>query len=88
MPVPGSRFTVLGNASPADTGGPTLTIDSQVVTIRGVTVQTEGVGLWVGRFVAKDKLVEVSHAPVHITVARAPKGPKAGSPWGSSDSGH
>jgi hypothetical protein len=143
-PAPALRFTVLGNASPADTGGPTLRIDSQVVTIHGLAVQTEGVGLygdldlsephtvrltlydslegrpvddplppappserrqivyearigplapggyvvWIGRFDAKDKLVEVSHAPLHITVPRAPKGRKPGHPDGSSDSGH
>jgi hypothetical protein len=47
-PVPEHRlsFAVLGNASPADTGPPTLTIDSQVVIIRGIGVQTEGVGLY------------------------------------------
>lgn len=39
-------FAVLGNASPADTGPPTLRIDSQVVIIRGIGVQTEGVGLY------------------------------------------
>jgi hypothetical protein len=39
-------FAVIGNASPADTGGPTLRIDSQVVIIRGIAVQTEGVGLY------------------------------------------
>jgi hypothetical protein len=39
-------FAVIGNASPADTGGPTLRIDSQVVIIRGIGVQTEGVGLY------------------------------------------
>jgi hypothetical protein len=37
-----SRFAVLGDASPADTGPPTLRIDSQVVTIRGMGVQAEG----------------------------------------------
>jgi hypothetical protein len=39
-------FAVLGNASPADTGPPTLRIDSQVVIIRGIGIQTEGVGLY------------------------------------------
>ena len=39
-------FAVIGNASPADTGGPTLRIDSQVVIIRGIAVQSEGVGLY------------------------------------------
>ena len=39
------RFEVLGNASPADSGAPTLRIDSQVVIIRGIGIQTEGVGL-------------------------------------------
>lgn len=47
-PAPGHllSFAVLGNASPADTGPPTLRIDSQVVIIRGIGVQTEGVGLY------------------------------------------
>jgi len=47
-PAPERRlsFAVLGNASPADTGPPTLRIDSQVVIIRGIGVQTEGVGLY------------------------------------------
>ena len=39
VPTPGPEhrltFAVLGNASPADTGPPTLRIDSQVVIIRG-----------------------------------------------------
>lgn len=48
MPAPEHRliFAVLGNASPADTGAPTLRIDSQFVIIRGNGVQTEGVGLY------------------------------------------
>ena len=143
-PVPGFRFTVLGNASPADTGAPTLGIDTQMVTIRGVAVQTEGVGLyadldvsephtvrltlydslsgrpvddplppappsqrrqvlyearigplapggyevWIGRFDAAARLVEVSHAPLHITVTRHPKARKRDVRRGSSDSGH
>jgi len=143
-PMPGFAFTVLGNASPADTASPTLTIDSQMVTIHGVAVQTEGGGVygdldvsephtvrltlydslsgrpvddplppappsqrrqvlyearigplapggyevWIGRFDAAARLVEVSHAPLHITVTRAPKARKPGSPEGSSDSGH
>ena len=41
-----SRFAVLGNASPSDTGPPTLRIDSQVVTIRGMGVQADGGGLY------------------------------------------
>jgi hypothetical protein len=47
-PSPSQRlsFTVIGNASPADTSGPTLRIDSQVVIIRGIAIQTEGVGLY------------------------------------------
>ena len=45
-PSTGFRFEVIGNASPADTSGPTLRIDSQVVTIRGIAIQTEGVGLY------------------------------------------
>ena len=47
-PVPAgtSRFEVLGNASPSDTGPPTLRLDSQVVTIRGMGVQVDGGGLY------------------------------------------
>jgi hypothetical protein len=48
-PVPASapsRFQVLGNASPSDTGPPTLRLDSQVVTIRGMGVQVDGGGLY------------------------------------------
>jgi hypothetical protein len=133
------RFDVLGNASPADTGGPTLRIDSQVVTIRGIAIQTEGVGLygdldvseprtvrltlydslsgrpvddplppvgpshlrqvvyearigplrpgaydvWIGRFDATARMVEVAHQPLHITVPRAPRRRNT-----ESDSGH
>ena len=138
-PSPGLRFDVVGNASPADTGGPTLRIDSQVVTIRGIAIQTEGVGLygdldlsephtvrltlydslsgrpmddplpaagpshlrqvlyearigplhpgayevWIGRFDATARMVEVAHEPLHITVPRAPRRRNA-----ESDSGH
>jgi hypothetical protein len=39
-------FAVLGNASPADTGAPTLRIDSQFIIIRGIGVQTQDVGLY------------------------------------------
>ena len=126
-PSPGFRFEVIGNASPADTGGPTLRIDSQMVTIRGIATQTEGVGLygdldlsepptvrltlydslsgrpvddplppvgpshlrqvvyearigplrpgaydvWIGRFDASARMVEVAHEPLPITVPRA-----------------
>jgi hypothetical protein len=129
-PVPPIRFDLLGNASPSDSGPPTLQVDSQIVTIRGVDVLTKGAGLygdvdlsephtlrltlydsavgrpifdplpaapasdrrqvlyqarigpirpgryevWVGRYVARAKLVEVSHQPLHIVV---PPGPKA-----------
>jgi len=41
-----SHFEVIGGASPADTGPPTLRLDSQVVTIRGMAVQPEGGGLY------------------------------------------
>jgi hypothetical protein len=41
-----THFQVLGNASPADTGSPTLRIDGQLVTIRGLAVQVEGGGLY------------------------------------------
>jgi hypothetical protein len=40
------RFEVIGGASPADTGPPTLRLDSQVVTIRGMAIQPEGGGLY------------------------------------------
>jgi hypothetical protein len=43
---PPTRFQVLGNASPSDTGPPTLRIDGLVVTIRGLAVQLEGGGLY------------------------------------------
>lgn len=138
-PSPGFRFEVIGNASPADTGGPTLRIDSQMVTIRGIAIQTEGVGLygdldlsephtvrltlydslsgrpvddplppvgpahlrqvlyqarigplrpgaydvWIGRFDATARMVEVTHEPLPITVPRAPRRRAA-----ESDSGH
>jgi hypothetical protein len=131
VPTPGPEhrltFAVLGNASPADTGPPTLRIDSQVVIIRGIGIQTEGVGLyadldmserhtvrltlydslsgrpvndplppappsrrrqvlyearigplkpgeyevWIGRFDAAARMVEVAHQPLHIRVPRA-----------------
>jgi hypothetical protein len=41
-----ARFQVLGNASPSDTGSPTLRIDGQLVTIRGLGIQVEGGGLY------------------------------------------
>jgi hypothetical protein len=125
--LPAVRFTVLGSASPADTGLPTLWIDSQVVTIRGIGVQIEGAGLygdvdlsephtlrltlydslsgrpmddplpptpasrqrqvlyearigplrpggydvWIGRFDARARMVEVAHEPLHIEVEAA-----------------
>ena len=119
-----THFAVLGNASPADTGPPTLRLDSQVVTMRGIGVQREGGGLygdvdlsephtlrltlydsipgrpiqdpplpslndrqvvwearigplpagpydvWVGRFDPRGRMVEVTHAPLHIEVLR------------------
>jgi hypothetical protein len=43
---PPARFQVLGNASPSDTGSPTLRIDGQLVTIRGLAIQLEGGGLY------------------------------------------
>ena len=43
---PAVRFRVLGNASPSDTGAPTLRLESQVVTIRGMALQVEGGGLY------------------------------------------
>jgi len=128
-PSPSQRlsFAVIGNASPSDTAGPTLRIDSQFVTIRGIGVQTEGVGLyadldltephtvrltlydslsgrpvddplppvgpshrrqvlyearigplapgeydvWIGRFDAAARMVEVRHQPLRIRVPRA-----------------
>jgi hypothetical protein len=41
-----ARFQVLGNASASDTGSPTLRIDGQLVTIRGLGIQVEGGGLY------------------------------------------
>jgi hypothetical protein len=131
-----ARFEVIGNASPADTGGPTLRIDSQVVIIRGIGIQIEGAGLygdvdmsephtirltlydslsgrpvddplppvpvsqlrqvvyearigplrpgpyevWVGRFDAAARVVEVAHEPLHIEVTRAPRPRKPAQP--------
>jgi hypothetical protein len=118
-------FRVLGNASPSDTGPPTLRIDGQRVAIRGLGIQVEGGGLygdvdltephtlrltlydslpgrpvndppprlvyrqviyeawigplapgpydvWVGRFDAKARMVEVAHEPLRIQVEAAP----------------
>ena len=128
-PAPSHRlsFAVIGNASPADTAGPTLRIDSQFVIIRGIGIQTEGVGLyadldlserhtvrltlydslsgrpvndplppappsrrrqvlyqarigplapgeydvWIGRFDPTERMVEVTHQPLHIRMPRA-----------------
>jgi hypothetical protein len=39
-------FQVLGNASPSDTGSPTLRIQGQLVIIRGLGIQVEGGGLY------------------------------------------
>lgn len=117
-------FQVLGNASPSDTGPPTLRLDGQRVTIRGLGIQVEGGGLygdvdlsephtlrltlydslpgrpvadppvdpvyrqviyealigplapgpydvWVGRFDAKARMVEVAHEPLRIEVEPA-----------------
>jgi hypothetical protein len=41
-----SEFAVLGNASPADSGAPTLRIEGQTITIRGIAVQLEGAGVY------------------------------------------
>jgi hypothetical protein len=117
-------FQVLGNASPSDTGPPTLRLDGQRVTIRGLGIQVEGGGLygdvdlsephtlrltlydslpgrpvadppihpvyrqviyealigplapgpydvWVGRFDAEARMVEVAHAPLRIEIESA-----------------
>lgn len=128
-PLPPLRFDVLGNASASDSGPPTLQVDSQIVTIRGIDVLTSGAGLygdvdlsephtlrltlydsaagrpitdplpaapasdrrqvlyrarigpippvryevWVGRYQARAKLVEVSHEPLRIVVPPARK---------------
>ncbi|HET9038725.1 MAG TPA: hypothetical protein VFN40_01080 [Gemmatimonadales bacterium] len=116
-----ARFQVLGNASPSDSGPPTLRIQGQQVVIRGVGIQVEGGGLygdvdlseprtlrltlydslpgrpvddpppspvyrqviyeavigplapgaydvWVGRFDAEARMVEVAHEPLRIEV--------------------
>jgi hypothetical protein len=125
------RFQVLGNASPSDTGAPTLRLAPRTITIRGMAVQVEGGGLygdldvtqphtvrltlydslpgrpvedppppsryrqvvyqaeigplapgpydvWVGRFDARQRMVEVSHEPLHIEVE--PGSPDDGAP--------
>ena len=41
-----ARFEVLGDASPSDAGPPTLRIDGQFITIRGLGIQVEGGGLY------------------------------------------
>jgi hypothetical protein len=117
-------FQVLGNASPSDTGAPTLRIEGQRVTIRGLERQVEGGGLygdldvseprtlrltlydsmpgrpvddpppipryrqviyqatigplapgaydvWVGRFDARARMVEVAHQPLRIQLEAA-----------------
>lgn len=119
--TPALRFQVLGNASPSDTGAPTLRLGPGTITIRGMAVQVEGGGVygdldvtephtvrltlydslpgrpvhdppppsryrqviyqaevgplvpgrydvWVGRFDARRRLVEVSHEPLRIEV--------------------
>ena len=45
-PMPASGFRVLGNASPSDTGPPTLLLADRVVTIRGMDVQRTDGGLY------------------------------------------
>jgi hypothetical protein len=45
-PVAASGFRVLGNASPADTGPPTLVLVERVITIRGIDVQRTDGGLY------------------------------------------
>jgi hypothetical protein len=118
------RFQVLGDASPADTGPPTLRLQGQHVTIRGLGIQVEGGRLygdvdlsephtlrltlydslpgrpvsdppvkpsyrqviyealigplapgpydvWVGRFDAEARMVEVAHQPLHIEIVAA-----------------
>lgn len=124
------RFQVLGNASPSDTGPPTLRMDGRHVTIRGLGIQVEGGSLygdvdlsephtlrftlydslpgrpvddppvdpvyrqviyealigplapgpydvWVGRFDAQARMVEVAHQPLHIEI-EATRGDSAG----------
>jgi hypothetical protein len=46
VPAPRLEFQVIGNAAPSDSGPPTLILDSQVVTIRGMAVQVEGGGVY------------------------------------------
>jgi hypothetical protein len=141
-PAPPLRFDVLGNASGSDSGSPTLQVDSQIVTIRGVDVLTKGAGLygdvdlsephtlrltlydsaagrpisdplpaappsdqrqvlyqarigpvrpgryevWVGRYQARAKLIEVSHQPLQIVVPPAPRAPASARARQSRDS--
>lgn len=46
IPAPAVRFQVLGNAAPSDSGPPTLRLEAQTVTIRGMALQVEGGGLY------------------------------------------
>jgi hypothetical protein len=117
------RFQVLGNASPSDSGAPTLRLAPRAITIRGMAIQVEGAGLygdldvtqphtvrltlydslpgrpvqdplppsqmrqvvyqaeigplapgpydvWVGRYDARQRVVEVLHEPLHVDVER------------------
>jgi hypothetical protein len=45
-PVAASGFQILGNASPSDTGPPTLVLADRVITIRGMDVQRTDGGLY------------------------------------------
>ncbi len=44
--APALHFRVLGNASPSDSGAPTLRLAPGSITIRGMAVQVEGAGLY------------------------------------------
>jgi len=45
-PEPVSGFLVLGNASPTDTGPPTLLLADRIITIRGMDLQRTDGGLY------------------------------------------
>jgi hypothetical protein len=45
-PVAANGFQVLGNASPSDTGPPTLRLSDRIITIRGMDLQRTDGGLY------------------------------------------
>lgn len=122
VPAPALHFQVLGNASPSDSGPPTLTVRGHTIIIRGLARRQEGAevygdldlsepgtlrltlydstsgrpvddplppsplrqvlyeatvarlppggyDVWVGRYDARDRVVEIAHQPLHIDIA-------------------